>query len=350
MKKIAAAIIILAMAGVIAVVLSRNREIMNERLQKNLNLAPTVSVVKARKQKLSDTLSLIGSTLANHDVMIVSETMGRVVEVRADVGDHLKADDVVIRVDDELKHANFITAEVNYQKSKKDLERFEALYKSKSLTDAELEAGRLASQAAEAQYIAARKQYDDTRITTPISGTITQRMVDKGSMVQPGMAVANVVDISMLKVILNVSEQDVFKIKSGDKVSITTDVYRNTRFEGKVKNVSSKGDDSHTYRVEIMLQNSDANPLKAGMFVRVEFPMIEKKDILVAPREALVGSRRDPQVYVVENNIAKLKTIVIGEESGYLVEVIKGLQEGDFVVVNGQNNLKDGMTVSIVKQ
>jgi len=350
MKKILIALMGLVIIGLIIGVLINNRATRNERMQQNLNLAPTVSVVKIKKDKLSDRLSMIGTTFANHDVMIVSETIGRVTAVMADAGDTLKAGTVIIQVDDELKLANFKTAEVNFEKSKKDLERFESLYQSKSLTDSELESGRLAYKAAEAGYLAARKQYHDTRITTPISGTITQRFVDVGSMVQPGMPVANVVDITLLKVVLNVSEQDVFKIKPGDKVTINTDVYADVTFEGKVKNIGAKGDDSHTYRVEIGMKNNATTPLKAGMFVRVVFPLIEKSNVLIAPREALVGSRRDPHVFIVENNVARLRGIVIGEESGYKIEVIKGLNEGEWVVINGQNNIKDGMNVTPIQQ
>jgi RND family efflux transporter MFP subunit len=349
MKKVIAVLLMILVVVFVIMVLKNNKEKMNARFQQNLNLAPTVSTAKIEKKTLKSSLSVIGTTAANHDVMIISETIGRVVQAKADVGDRVTAGSVVIQVDDELKLASFKTAEVNYEKSKKDLERFESLYQSKSLTDSELESGRLAFKAAEAQYIAARKQYNDTRITTPISGIIAQRMVDVGSMVQPGMPVINIVDISLLKVLLHVSEEDVFKVKPGDTATITTDVYHDVTFEGKVKNISSKGDDSHTYRVELTLKNSESNPLKSGMFVRVEFPMIEKKNILVTPREALLGSKRDPKVYVVENNVARLRSIVIGQESGYDLEVVKGLHQGERVVINGQNNLRDGIPVTIIQ-
>ena len=147
--------------------------------------------------------------------MVISETIGKVTAVKADVGDHVNAGSVLVVVDDELKLAGFKAAEVNYEKAKKDLERYEALNKSKAVTDNEIEAARLGCKGAEAQYLVARRQYNDTRISSPIAGIVTSRLVDRGSMVQPGMPIANVVDISKLKVAVNVAEKDVFKLKPG---------------------------------------------------------------------------------------------------------------------------------------
>lgn len=179
--------------------------------------AVSVSVVTVGKTTLSRTLSLIGTITANNDVAIVSETSGRVVAIGAKVGDYKPAGSVIAQVDDELKLANFKSAEVAYEKAKKDLERYEALLKEGGISDAQVESARLNFKSAEAQYIVARRQLQDTRITTPISGIVTERRVDIGSVVSNGMVVANAVDIAKLKVKVNVAEKDVFKLKVGKK-------------------------------------------------------------------------------------------------------------------------------------
>lgn len=349
MKKFKFIAVILAVLLIVVFVLFRNRQKLEDKLAGNIALIPTVSVSPVERKQISENLSLVGTITANLDVMVVSETVGRVEVVKAQVGDHVSAGSILVQVDDELKLANFKTAEVNYEKSKKDLQRYESLFNTKAVSENEIESARLGCKAAEAQYLVAKRQYNDTRITSPISGIVTSRLVDRGTMVQPGTPIANVVDISKLKVTVNVAEKDVFKLKTGDKVDITTDIYPGVTFMGKIDNISSKSDESHTYRIEIGLDNSKENPLKAGMFARLIFPLTNQKDILVIPRECLMGSRRTPQVYVIENNIAKVRDILLGTEAGTYLEVLKGLNEGEIVVNNGQNNLVDGITVKIAK-
>jgi RND family efflux transporter MFP subunit len=265
------------------------------------------------------------------------------------VGDRVQAGSVLIKVDDELKQANFEAADVNYQKAKRDLERFESLRKDNSVTDAQIEQARLGFKAAEAQYTVARRQLSDTKISSPISGIVTNRAPDIGTMIQPGMIVANVIDISRLKVKVSVSEKDVFRLKAGDSVQASTDIYPGVTFTGTIKSISSKGDESHTYPVEITLPNSSAHPLKAGMFLRVYFSSGTERTALTIPRDALVGTMKKPQVFIVENNLAVLRDVVIGTESADVVEVLSGLNGDELLVTSGKFNLKDSSKVSIAK-
>jgi len=309
----------------------------------------SVSVMKVEKQKLSTTHSMVGTIAAYSDVAIISETQGKVTSVQAEIGQYVSAGAPIVQIDDELKKAAYISAETNYEKAKKDLERFESLYKQNATTDQQIEGARLAAKAAEAQYIAARRQYNDTKISTPISGIVTSRNVDVGTYVSNNMLVANVVDIKHLKVKINVSESDVFGLKVGDKVEVVTDVYQGVRYNGKIKSISSKADEAHTYPVEVTLENSKQHPLRAGMFGRISFTSKMNAEVLTIPREALVGSMKTPQVYVVDGTVARLRSIVAGSEIGTFISVLDGLKEGNVIVTNGQNNLKDSVAVTIMK-
>jgi len=340
---------IAVLAGIVAVLLN-NKAKSDAKAAKSQETekAVSVSVVTVGKTTLSRTLSLIGTITANNDVAIVSETSGRVVAIGAKVGDYKPAGSVIAQVDDELKLANFKSAEVAYEKAKKDLERYEALLKEGGISDAQVESARLNFKSAEAQYIVARRQLQDTRITTPISGIVTERRVDIGSVVSNGMVVANVVDIAKLKVKVNVAEKDVFKLKVGEEVEVTTDVYPNVKFKGVIASISDKGDEAHTYPVEITLNNSKEYPLKAGMFGRVHFTSLGERQTLAIPREALLGSVRSARVFVAENGVARLRPITVGQEVGKMLEVLEGLQEGELVIVSGQNNLRDGYAINVI--
>jgi len=166
--------------------------------------------------------------------------------------------------------------------------------------------------------------------------------------VNHGTGIGNVVDISKLKVKVNVAENDAFTLTVGGTVSVTTDIYPGTVFTGRVASISAKGDEAHTYPVEIALANSREHPLKSGMFARVAFGHTGSAKGIVIPRDAIVGSVKDAQVYVVENDVARLRQIVVNAQIGTGVEVGGGLRAGEVVVVNGQNNLKDNTAVTVI--
>ena len=350
MKKVLTIFIVIVVIGGIVGILLYNKSRKEKKLQKSeiLTVIP-VSVGEVTTEKLEDKLNLVGTVSPFNEVTVASETQGKIVGVYFNIGDRVSAGKVLVKVDDEIKAATVDNAQANFDKAKKDLERYEQLYKENSITETQLETARLTYKQTESQLIITTRQLKDTRITAPFSGVITGKLIDLGTVVSNATPIATLVNIATIKVKVNVPEKDVFKIKVGDIADITTEIYPGEKFSGKIVNINSKGDEAHTFPVEIQLQNSNANPLKAGMFVNVNFGTVEKGDSYVIPRTALIGSVKNPQVYIVENNIARLRDITVGIGVGEKLEVVNGLKPGDLVVINGQINLKDSCSVMISK-
>lgn len=349
MKKVLYPVIGLALLAGMIFILLNNKAKSDAKAKVPPPKALAVTVAAIGRQEMSSSLELVGIFMANREVMVASETQGRVKGVGPKVGDHVSAGAILARVDDELKRAALTNAEVNYEKAKKDLERYEWMQQQNDggVADIQVDNARQTLKATEAALIIARRQYNDTRITAPISGVLTARPVEIGTTLMPGAQVATIVDISQLKVKVNVPEQDVFKLRNGDRVEIATDVYPGHTFDGVVTMIGAKADEAHTYPVEVTVSNNSHFPLKAGMFGNVIFTSLPSMKALAVPRDAIVGSVKKPQVYVVQNGMAKLRDIVVGRETGTSVEVLKGLLDGDQVVVSGQNNLRDGVAVLV---
>jgi len=308
-----------------------------------------VSTTQVKKMQLVNNISLVGVVNASNDVNVISEAQGLVMDVKVKVGDNIKEGTVLFQIDDVIMQSNLASAEINYLKAKRDFERSETLYQENSISAAQLDLARLEMKAAESRLTLAKKQLDDTKIKAPISGTVNKLIVDLGTMVNPGTAVANIVDISTLKALLNVSEKEAFQIKRGNKAEITTDIYPGIKFSGRVDNIASKADEAHTYQVEVRLPNNYKYPLKAGMFARVNFTLESSDESLVIPRESLVGSIKDAYVYKIQDETAQLRKVVVGKSSGNFLEILSGLNENEVVVTNGQNNLSDNSKVVIIK-
>lgn len=351
MKKIIVSLIAIGAVVVMVLILIGNKKEAEAKMQKTniLNEFP-VTATAVKTQTIDDNLSLVGTLYGNKELALLSETAGRVVELHIENGSRIGKGAVVLRVDDELKRAALMSAEANWEKTKKDLERMEILYKEKSANESQLDQARFAFKTAESQLITAKRQLADTKIHAPIGGTVSNRSVEIGSLLGVNTPICNIVDVSSLKLKVNVAEKDVFRLRNGDKIMIKSDVYPNAEYIGTIKNIADKGDEAHTFPVEILVQNNSKNPLKAGMFAKAVFESIKKDNVLMVPRSALVGSMKDPQVFVVENGIAILRNVAIATEAGDLLELYSGLKAGEIVVTNGQINLKDSTKVSVTMQ
>ncbi len=339
---------ILAIALVIVVILvllfTRNEKSGPASTASTVDGVP-VSVVAVHKETLASNIAIAGTINANNDVNIISQTQGSVRRVHLNVGSIVKAGTVLVEVEDEIPRSSLATAEISYQKAKRDFERSETLFQENSISPAQLDAARLAMKAAENQQEIARQQLEHTRITTPITGTVNSKSVDIGTMVQPGTPVANIVDITTLKIRANVSEREAFELKPGDPVDVLTDVYPGRKFAARVDNIASKADEAHTYPVEIRMSNDPKWPLKAGMFCRISSRSLAGVRAIAIRRTALVGSVKDASVFVVRNSVAMLRRILVGKQTNEFFEVLSGLAEGDSVVTSGQNNLADSTRV-----
>lgn len=350
MKKVLVFILVIIAIGATVLILLRNKKVREEKLtRRDILSAIPVTAVPVTLEKLSIPMTYLGTTYPYNEVNIASEVTGKVVGVYFNIGDKVSKGKTLVRLDAETKTANLMTAEINFEKAKKDLERYEDLYEQNSITEVQLETARQLYKQAESQLIIAKKQVADTRIVAPFSGVITNKSVEVGSVVSPGSALGTLINVSTLKIRINVPENEVFRIKVGLPASVTTEVFPDQQFEARVSNINSKGDDAHTFQVELVMKNSTSFPLKAGVFVKVHFGNISDLETLIIPRNALVGSIKEPQVYVVNGNIVRLKSIKVGVTSGDKVEVKEGLDLGDSVVVSGQLNLKDSAVISVVK-
>jgi len=128
MKKSKLIISVIAVLIVIVAILIMNKKKMSSYTAGGIKETYYVTVEKASKKNLSESLSLVGTIYANNDVNIVSETSGKVTAVFAKVGDYKSAGSALFQVDDELRKAALMSAEANYEKTKKDYERRLSLF------------------------------------------------------------------------------------------------------------------------------------------------------------------------------------------------------------------------------
>jgi membrane fusion protein (multidrug efflux system) len=194
-----------------------------------------------------------------------------------------------------------------------------------------------------------RTRLQNAKIVAPFRGEINRKHVDAGALVSPSTPLVSLVHTETLKIVANVLEKDIPLLKAGMKAKIRTESYSGRIFEGRVEKINSALDlSTRTLQVEIYIHNADRS-LKPGMFANVEVALLEKPQTLVIPREAILEAGGEMFAFVVEGNQAVRRPIRIGYEQDRMVEVLEGLNEGDQVVIKGQQLIKDGSAIRVIE-
>lgn len=343
-------IIIIAAVAVTALIAGKlvvNKTVIDENNQLKQEQATLVNIKEVIKREEKSSLDLTGVTAPVQEVTLKSETGGQIVAINFDLGDYVSKGKVLVEIDDKLANLNLESAKLNLSKLEDEYTKTKNLYSGNATSENKVRDAKTDYERAKVAVEQAEKQLSFTKITATQNGYIVSKSVDNGAFVGAGSPIVNIVDISRLKTMINVSETDVYKLKTGQKAGITSSVFPGVEFEGKISFISQQGDASHNYAVEIIMNNETKNPLKAGTFVNVNFDFPAEHPALLIPRSSLIGSIKDAKVYVVENNKAVQKDITIGRDLSDNLEVTKGLKEGEKVVIAGQINLSDGASVSI---
>lgn len=349
MKKLLLALSVIGIVGWMVLVLFHNQAEVERKSKPVHSGAVAVGIMEVQLQTLQENQTKVGLIVAQNEVAVVSEASGKIIAVHAGVGSYLPAGAPIVKLDDGLAKANFLSARTNYDKAQRDWERALELHQQELISNSDLEAARNEFHSAEATRLTAERQYQNTMITTPIAGIVTARPVNLGVMVSPGTMVATIIDNSSFKIGVNVGAREAFGMKVGDEVGVATAIYPGTQFKGRITSISDSSDEARTFPVEVVISNQKEYPLKSGIYGKVTFRLGTKRPVLAIPREAVLGSVKNPQVYVVENGVAKLRKIVVGSEIDTRLEVLRGLKEQEQVVVSGQDNLQDNSAVEVIK-
>lgn len=350
MKKIIWTAAIVALIVLAGFKLNANQEETKAEaaLSEKVSESIPVDLGTAELETLKDAYTASGSLEAAVDISIVSETQGTIIRLLHKKGDRVRKGELLAQVESSAQNAEVLAMRNQFKKAEADLKRAQNMAAGGAMTEQQVEQADLAMRNGEAQLKAAEDKLRKTSITAPVSGYINDDHVQLGSYINPGMAMFQLVDISTLKLNVKVPESRVLEMSKGKAVDITLKVLPATTFTGTIISVSMKADDALKYDTEIELKNEKDSPLKAGMYAVANFKEQSDKTFLTVGRDALVGSVKAPQVYVVRDSIARLRDVVIGQMTADKMVIESGLEAGDRVVLSGQINLTDSTKVRAI--
>lgn len=345
--------IIIIVIALLAVVFTGVKLLSNQKTVQDKVYRPDPDkkvLVKAQAvepEDLDKTFVYTGTFKPLREIMLIPQSQGDVTGIYFQEGDVVQEGKLLLQIDDEMLRAKHISAQAAYETAKRNFERYEKASESEGVSKMQYDNYWQQYKEAESQLKQLEKNIRLTRLTAPFSGTITLKDVEIGSVVSGSSNVGRLTDLSQVKLEIAVPENEITLFSEGEQITIQTDIYPSQNLTGRIDYVADRADDSHNYIVKILLKNSKNAQLKAGMYGRAVVNKDLHKATLIIPRSALLGSAKNPQVYVIANNAVSLRKIQTGGSNGQQIEVIEGLKQGEQVVTSGQINLADGSKVEI---
>jgi HlyD family secretion protein len=242
----------------------------------------------------------------------------------------------------------------------------ESARQSSAMTDIGPRSEEIRAAAAQVQQVRAALDYaqtqlSDTEIKAPVSGTVLQRIVERGEMVTPSAigesgartSVVALADLSDLQIELDISQADFARLKMDQRAEIIPEAFPNLKYSGFIAEIAPEANRAKaTVQVKVKVDNPDGQ-LRPEMNARVNFlaeatPVGERSaSRVLVPKEGVVRRDAKEVVFVIKNNKVELRSIRVGEETNGFFQVLEGLSGGESIATTGADKLNDGDRVKI---
>ena len=345
--------IVIAAVALIMWKLNNNKKANAERtaiVKESTSGAVPVLTELASRTAFDPTFLVNGSFAAVQQINFSAESPGRITELMVKEGSVVRIGQTLARIDNQVASADLENAEASVNAARRDMNRYESALASGGVTQKQVDDMKLQYQSASARLAQAKKSAQNTLLKSPIDGIINAKFVEVGTYLAAGNKLFEIVNISRLKLIVNVPENQVVQIHVGQEVPVTTNVFPEVVYKGKITFIAAKGDETLNYPVEIEVTNISGKELKAGMYGTAILDLPKREPALLVPRAAFYSGVSNNLIFVAENGKAKSRKVTAGAIYGDKVEVRSGLNDGESVIISGQVNLVDGTEVSVQKK
>lgn len=304
---------------------------------------PRVTVDVAHRLSVPQQKEYTATVEAENINNISPAAPNRIKSIKVDVGDRVHAGQELVVLDssssDQLR--------ISLDNLQREYDRAVRLLEIGSGTQQQVDQLKAQLDAARSQY---ENMMENTILRSPISGVVTARNYDPGDMTG-NLPVLTVGQLSpVVKVMINVTENDISKIATGMPVQVTFDAFPDEVFNGKLNRLFPTVDPAtRTFQVEVQVANPKEK-IKPGMFARVDINLGDQDNVVVPDRAVVkqTGSG-NKYVYVLKGNTVSFKRVELGQRLDTFYELLSGIEDGDTVVITGQSRLIDGAQVEVQK-
>jgi len=320
---------------------------------------PPTSVASATAEQTDweTALAAIGTLEAAQGVVITADQGGRVMSLLFDGGETVKAGDVLVEQDVSTEMTQLSSAESDLKLAQSNLDRVTRLFKSKVVSQSDLDTAQSQFSLAEAQVSNISSSIAKKRIVAPFDGRLGLRLVDIGQDLNQGLPIVSLQSIDPMRVNFSLPQQALASVRNGFAVRVTANAVPDVVFDGQITAIDTQIDDAtRTVRLQATLDVPDANSgetrLLPGMFANVEVVLPGTKPVLMIPLAAVSFATYGDSVFIIEpgeneQQVARQQFVQLGERRGDFVAVTKGLEAGQTVASDGVFKLRNGAAVML---
>lgn len=306
---------------------------------------PVVTAVAATRGTAAEIVYATGVVEPVRWAKVASLIRDRIVEICDCEGRAVKKGDVLARLDDSDLRAQLRELKAREEFAKREMERVNELISRGVATRQAFERASSDLQQIQALVTMQEERLADYVIVAPMDGIVLRRDGEVGEVVEAGQVLFRVGAPKPLRVIAEVNEEDIPRVKVGQTALLRTDAFPDQQLFGTVTEITPMGDIvTKTYRIRIGLP--DDSPLLPGMSVEANVIAREKTGALLVPADALRGT----SVFIVEGHRVRRREVTIGIRGSRLVEVLSGVDEGERVASPASAELTDGARVRVITQ
>ncbi len=298
---------------------------------------------------LPDNFDLPAAVEPNRIVTVAAEVAGGVERIPPNEGCIVQAGDLLVQLNTDLIGPQVEIAKAQFSRDRIQYERMAALVKTDATSRSDLDDATTKLATSEAQLKEVEARLERTRILAPITGILNDLPVEEGEYVQVGDAVAEIVETDPVKVVVQVPERDIPFFSVGQKTEVLAD---NKGIEqsaaGTITFISELSDpQTRSTRLEITVPNKDGL-LRSGQIVRARLTRRILENVIMIPLLAVIPMEDGKAAYVVESGAAQRRDVTLGIIKGDRVQVTKGLQPGDQLIISGHRFVAPAQKVNVV--
>lgn len=340
-KNLVIAIIVIALGGMIAYRITKNKaesDKGNDKSGKKPATPVTVYVVKG--QDFSNTISLSGSIEANEQIEIRSEVSGIVENIAFTEGSSVTKGQVLFKVNDIELRAQLAQAKTKESLASENERRAKLLLQKEAISQEEYDIASADYRTAKAQTQLIQAQIGKTTVRAPFSGKIGLRSISPGTYVTPTTLIAKLVSTNPLKITFSIPEKYATEISKNNTITFTVPNVKET-FTAKIYALEPAIEaTTRTLQIRALTDNSNGK-LLPGTFANIELPLKNIKDAIIIPTEAILPVQDGKKVFIASNGKAKEVKVETLTRTDKAVVITSGLKIGDTVLTSGVMSLKD---------
>jgi membrane fusion protein (multidrug efflux system) len=310
----------------------------------------TVRVETVAPTPLMDAISVAGIVKAADDVMLSPEEGGVVKAWKAKKGERVSKGQIIAILKDEVIKASYDAAVAQYEMADLNYTKQQKVYEEQGISDLQYQNLRLGRDAAKANADLMKARWERTQIKSPVDGMLDEQYFDEGEFSPPGVPIAHLVNLDVLKISAEIPERHAGSIASGAMMLVTFDAFPQDTLRARITFVGSTVNPSNrALTVEGVLPNHRGR-LKPEMIGKVLVLRSSKDRALLVPEIAVQLVDRNRYVVFVENGgKAEQREVALGAREGNRVEVLRGLRVGDRLIVTDLQKLTDGTAVRVAE-